>query len=561
MRLPVAVALSLPLFLLACSTEGDPWPDPEWTEAPPLESEPTKALPLESPLSSGPSVDKRTIEFAGGQPLVTDVSPELVRPGHVVSIQGRGLGDTRGRGRVMVDNAEAEILVWTSTHVVARIPEIPDGNVALVIERDSLRLSSRITVSSTASSTPMPTFVSLTFDDTHAAQAKAGQELATRGMRGTFYVNSTRIGHTGFMTLDEIRALASHGHEIGGHTMHHVHLPALERDEASRQVCDDRAKLLALGFDVRSFAYPGGRTDPRTSLIVAECGYGSARLVAGGIETVPAADPFALRIAATNQGTGTVEALKSQITRLDGTGGWATLVFHDVCAGGAAARCGGSAIDPAKLSELLSWIEGRKKSGTLVRTVHELTGGAQAPARSGPRSVQGPGPLLRNGSLEIDANSDGIPDCWFRGDPGARIMWSRSDESAAGTWAERLSTVSPSARVDRRLRSIQDSGSCAVSVRPDRSYVLSASYRGGRVALSASFRGSDGFWGPWVDSPPSPASAEWARASYSLPSVPPDATAVAVGFVSVDEANADVDEFVLAAEPSMTSIAPHRAAP
>ncbi len=552
MRLPIA--LCIPVFLIACEAEGDPWLESEPTQAYPVESERTKAYPLESPQSSGPSVDEPVIAFTGFQAVMPGVFPELVRPGHVVSIQGLGLGDTRGRGRVTVDNSEAEILVWTSTHVVARIPPIPDGNVALVIERDSVRVSRRITISSTAPSAPMPTFVSLTFDDTHAAQAKAGQELATLGMRGTFYVNSTRIGHTGFMTLDEIRALASHGHEIGGHTMHHVHLPALERDEATRQVCDDRAKLLALGFDVRSFAFPGGRTDPRTSLIVAECGYGSARLVAGGIETLPAADPFALRIAATNQGTGTVEALKSQITRLDGTGGWATLVFHDVCAGGAAARCGGSAIDPAKLSELLSWIEGRQKSGTLVRTVHELTGGAQAPARSGPRSVQGPGPLLRNGSLEIDANFDGIPDCWFRGDPGARIMWSRSDESAEGSWAERLSTTSPSARVDRRLRSLQDSGSCAVSVRPDRSYVLSASYRGGRVALSASFRESDGFWGPWVDSPPSVASAGWARASFSLPSVPPGATGVAVGFVSVDEGTTDVDDFRLSAEPSSSSI-------
>ena len=534
MRLPLVVCI--PFFLFACSG-SDPWRDTEQPE-----------ISWGEQARENPAIDTPHTSAADWRALVTDIVPDSVRPDHVVSIEGFGLGDSQGRGRVTVGHAEAEILVWTSTHVVVRIPKIPNGKVALVLERDGRRLSREITVSSTARSAPMPTFVSLTFDDTFAAQAAAGRELATRGMRGTFYVNSTRIGHEGFMTLDEIRALASVGHEIGGHTLHHVHLPELDRDEATRQVCDDRARLLELGFDVRSFAYPGGQTDPRTSLIVAGCGYASARLITGGFETLPAANPYSLRIAASNQASSTAEALKAQIARLDGKGGWATLVFHDVCTSGSPG-CGASAIDPTVLSELLSWIEARKTSGTLVRTVHELTGGSLSPALGGPRSLQQEGPLVRNGSLELDANFDGIPDCWFRGDPGAKKMWSRSTEGAAGSWAEHLSTTKPSTRADRRLRSIQDSGSCAVSVRPEDSYVLSASYRGGRVALSASFRGSDGFWGPWVDSAPWAASAGWARARFSLPSAPAGATAVAVGFVAVDEGNTDVDDFVLYPEP------------
>ncbi len=58
------------------------------------------------------------------------------------------------------------------------------------------------------------------------------------------------------MTTAQLRQLQGDGHEIGGHTLTHPHLPALSVDERRRQVCDDRASLLGQGFAVRSFASP-----------------------------------------------------------------------------------------------------------------------------------------------------------------------------------------------------------------------------------------------------------------------------------------------------------------
>src|SRR5262249_36875673 len=74
------------------------------------------------------------------------------------------------------------------------------------------------------------TVVSLEFDDENSDQYQAGAMLAAHGMRGTFFVNSGRIGNDGYMTVQQLQALQSGGNEIGGHTIYHVDLPTLSSD-------------------------------------------------------------------------------------------------------------------------------------------------------------------------------------------------------------------------------------------------------------------------------------------------------------------------------------------
>src|SRR5687767_16005368 len=87
------------------------------------------------------------------------------------------------------------------------------------------------------------TVVSLTFDDGHASQHAVKDMLASHGMRGTFYVNSAKVGTSGYyMTWAQLDAIAAGGNEIGGHTLTHVKLTdtALPEGEKRRQVCEDR---------------------------------------------------------------------------------------------------------------------------------------------------------------------------------------------------------------------------------------------------------------------------------------------------------------------------------
>src|SRR3954468_15489577 len=74
------------------------------------------------------------------------------------------------------------------------------------------------------------TIISLTFDDTFADMAQGASILEAHGMRGTFFVNSRRIGTTSYMTLNQLLAMQTTGHEIAGHTVDHPHLSTLSPD-------------------------------------------------------------------------------------------------------------------------------------------------------------------------------------------------------------------------------------------------------------------------------------------------------------------------------------------
>src|SRR5205814_2624596 len=87
------------------------------------------------------------------------------------------------------------------------------------------------------------TVVSLTFDDGDADQATL-PSLLPSGMQVTLFVNSGRIGMSGYLTWDQLAGLQSGGYEVGGHTVSHADLPTLSTDEQKRQVCDYRSALL-----------------------------------------------------------------------------------------------------------------------------------------------------------------------------------------------------------------------------------------------------------------------------------------------------------------------------
>ena len=63
----------------------------------------------------------------------------------------------------------------------------------------------------------------ITFDDTFAVQYDFARPLLD-GLPATFYVNSPRLGRPGYMTKAQLDDLVRAGHEIGSHTLHHLHL-------------------------------------------------------------------------------------------------------------------------------------------------------------------------------------------------------------------------------------------------------------------------------------------------------------------------------------------------
>ncbi|WP_158623323.1 polysaccharide deacetylase family protein [Corallococcus sp. CA053C] len=408
---------------------------------------------------------------------------------------------------------------------------------------------------------PGQVIVSLNFDDGLATQATGASMLQAHGMRGTFFVHSTRMGLSGRLTLAQVRAFQDAGHEIGGHTLTHPHLTQLSADEQRREICNDRVALLNAGFRVTSFAYPFGDKDSTTRQIVKDCNYNSAR-ESGGLRTptgstsnppaepVPPADAYAIRTHGSVQATTTLTDLKNYILRAEEAGGgWVPLVFHHLCGPCDPPQTYSTA--PATLSAFLDWLAPRASRGTTVATMDAVIGGVLKPPVSWP-----PAQLLKNPSLEADANGDGTPDCWQRGGFGSNTFtWTRTSDAHGGSWAQQV-RITDITSGDRKLITRQDDSSCTPPVTAGHHYRISAWYKATTsVRFKAYYRNSAGAWTYWSQGPLLPARSSYTFAEWTTPPAPSEARALSVG-LSIDRVGTlTMDDFALA-DVDASTIAP-----
>jgi Polysaccharide deacetylase len=242
------------------------------------------------------------------------------------------------------------------------------------------------------------TVVSLTFDDGNLNQMEAKPILAEHGMRGTFYIITSRVGRpptptsVGNLTWDQIASFHADGHEIGGHTVSHLHLPALPPAQQQSEICDARQELLARGFPQVSFAYPFGDHDPTSESLVEQCGYASGRGVSGlqqevgepDAESIPPEDRWVVRTRGSVDVTDTLPEIQDWIMDAEvvdaGNGSadaWITLVFHHLCdpmvtACDETSPVEDAYITPSDFDMLLDWLDPRASMGTHVKTVAEV---------------------------------------------------------------------------------------------------------------------------------------------------------------------------------------------
>jgi len=397
------------------------------------------------------------------------------------------------------------------------------------------------------------TVISLTFDDTFADNFQVGALTQARGMRATFFVNSSRVGQPGSLSLAQLIALRDAGHEIAGHTITHADLVAVDTDEAKRQICNDRESLLANGFRITSFAYPFSSENAKVRQLAAACGYNSARLVGGLVvpgscsgcpyaNPMPPVDAFGVRANDSVKSDTTLDQLKLYVTQAEQHGGgWVPLVFHHVCDG-----CDTLAVSPATLAAFLDWLQPRAAQGTVVATVDAVMGGAVKPAVAGPRIITN---MIQNASLETDANNDQVPDCWKRDGYGTNTAtYSLTSNAYSGARAQQLDVTSFTSG-GRRLVTAQDSGTCAPAVIPGHRYTVTARYiANAQPIVSVYYRNSSGTWTWFGESARLPTSSSFALATYTTPPLPTGATHISVGLSLISTGSLTTDQYTLVDE-------------
>jgi len=397
------------------------------------------------------------------------------------------------------------------------------------------------------------TIVSLTFDDGHASQQVAFETMKQYGMLGTFYMNSGFVGATGFLGLDEVKAIAAYGNEIGTHTITHPDLATLTSDEAKRQICNDRVNWANWGLPVTNFAYPFASSTTAVEALVKDCGdnsgrgLGDIRTVTNAAsasyplaETIPPADPYLTKAPDQVEAAWTLENLKTQVTQAEAAGGWVQLTFHDICDG-----CADPNVSPVVFQQFVAWLAPRASRGTVVERVQDVIGGTVAPAVAGPVAPEAAAGVnaIKNPSLETLDTATGLPQGFSAVAYGTNTpSWVTTADAHTGTSAV---TMTMTGYVDgaARLMPTLDLGEYSPTVTPGQSYTLGAWYKSDvPTQFDLYYRTALGTWAYWTSSEWFAASSTYAEATYNTPTVPAGATAVSFGLNLFQNGTLTVDD-------------------
>jgi peptidoglycan/xylan/chitin deacetylase (PgdA/CDA1 family) len=103
----------------------------------------------------------------------------------------------------------------------------------------------------------------LTFDDGTADHFEIVPDVLRRfDLKGVFFVPTAKLNRPGYLTDDQVRALAGSGHVIGCHSHEHKRLDTLSETEIHHQLRTSCGKLAELtGHPPVLFAPPGGFTN------------------------------------------------------------------------------------------------------------------------------------------------------------------------------------------------------------------------------------------------------------------------------------------------------------
>ncbi len=116
--------------------------------------------------------------------------------------------------------------------------------------------------------------VGLTFDDGHASNRAAADELAANAWTADFFVNPTAVGTAGFLGWDDLRAMAAAGMSIQSHGHRHRYLDELTTAEVWAELVDSKREIEdRIGKAVTVFAPPGGRLADRLADTAGRAGY------------------------------------------------------------------------------------------------------------------------------------------------------------------------------------------------------------------------------------------------------------------------------------------------
>ena len=142
--------------------------------------------------------------------------------------------------------------------------------------------------------------------------------------------------------------------------------------------------------------------------------------------------------------------------------------------------------------------------------------------------------VIRNASLEIDGDRNGVPDCWLPSGYGtSSYSFTRVADAHSGQWGERLSITSLSSGDRKMVVSLdagRTAGGCAVDVTPGSRHQVGVWYHStAPVTMFVYLRDATGAWRWWSSASFGSSPTEWTLASRVTAPIPSWATGLSFG--------------------------------
>ncbi len=138
--------------------------------------------------------------------------------------------------------------------------------------------------------------VAITFDDGYEGTVTIAAPILHRyGFCATVFITPSEVATRGFMTWEQIAAIAQNGFTIGSHTMHHTYLPMVSLEKARYELSESKRVLEErLHRPVEWLSYPVGGYTTEVQALARELGYRGACTTNRGVSK-STLDLFGLR--------------------------------------------------------------------------------------------------------------------------------------------------------------------------------------------------------------------------------------------------------------------------
>lgn len=169
--------------------------------------------------------------------------------------------------------------------------------------------------------------VSYTFDDGYDDNLIAAAIMKEYGQTATAYIIPKGIGAAGYMSLSDLRGLASNGWGLSAHdgVPFTEHKPMDLKAELKQISTFFTKNNLTEGM--HHMSYPNGLQNRSYVVPIVRSMYKSARVAGGGMETLPPGD-FALLRTYNVLNTTTVDQIQDKVRKAKENNQWLILMFH-----------------------------------------------------------------------------------------------------------------------------------------------------------------------------------------------------------------------------------------